>query len=69
MLFIALPKRLLMVSLRGQKRNVLSLIRFVPLDKILKIQICHMVASEHPEVIEGRWWSIATDVLDSGRGS
>ena len=47
------------------KRNILSLIRFVTLDQIPKIKICHMVASEHPEVIEGRLWLIATDVLDS----
>ena len=33
------------------KQNVLSLIRFVPLDQTPKINICHMVASEHPEVI------------------
>ena len=31
----------------------LSLISFVSLDQIPKIKICHMVASEHPEVIEG----------------
>ena len=28
-----------------------SLIRFVSLDQTPKIKICHMVASEHPEVI------------------
>ena len=36
------------------KQNVLYLIHFVYLDQIPKIKICHMVASEHPEVIEGR---------------
>ena len=30
-----------------------SLIRFVSLDQTPKIKICHMVASEHPEVIRG----------------
>ena len=43
----------------------LSLIRFVPLDQIPKIKICHMVASRHPEFIERRQRLIATDVLDS----
>ena len=47
------------------KGNVLSLIRFFSLDQIPKINICHMVASEHPEVIEGRRRLISTDVLDS----
>ena len=47
------------------KQNVLSLVCFVPLDKIPKIKICCMVASEHPEVIEGMRQLIATDVLDS----
>ena len=37
-----------------------------PLDQIKKIKICHMVASEHPEVIEGRRRLIATDVIDYG---
>ena len=35
-------------------KNVLSLIRFVSLEQITKIKICHMVASEYTEVIEGR---------------
>ena len=65
MLLIDLPQRLLMASLCEKKRNILSLISFVPLDQIPKIKICHMVTSEHPEVIEGRWRLIATDVLDS----
>ena len=39
---------------------VLSLIRFVSPDQISKIKICHMVASEHTEVIEGRRQLIAT---------
>ena len=43
----------------------LSLICFVPLDQIPKIKICHMVASEHTEVIEGRRRLISMDVLDS----
>ena len=43
---------------------VLSLIRFVSPDQISKIKICHMVASEHTEVIEGRRQLIATDVID-----
>ena len=47
------------------KQNVLSLIRFVPLDQIPKTKIFHMVASEHLEVIEGRRRLIATDVLES----
>ena len=47
------------------KQNILSLIHFVPLDQIPKMKICHMVASENPEVIEGRRRLIATDVLDS----
>ena len=34
-------------------------------DKIPKIKICHMVAKENPEVIEGRRRLIAVDVLDS----
>ena len=38
MLLIALPQRLLMINLRGQNRNVLSLIRFAPLDQIPKIK-------------------------------
>ena len=52
-----------------KKRNVLSLIRFVPLEQIPRIKICHMVASEHPEVIEGRRRLIAADVLDSEEAS
>ena len=47
------------------KRNVLSFIRFLPPDLIPKIKICHMVASENYEAIEGRWRLVATDVLDS----
>ena len=41
------------------------LIYFVPLDQIPKIKICRMVASEHPEVIEGRRQMIAMCVLYS----
>ena len=63
MLLITLPRRLLMVSLRGQ--NIfLSFICFVSMGQIPEIKICHMVASEHPEVIERRWWLIAVDVHD-----
>ena len=46
------------------ENNVLSLICFVLLDQSPKIKICHMVASEHPEVIEGRRQLIATYVFD-----
>ena len=42
------------------KQNALSLVCFVSLDQIPKIKICHMVASEHPEVIEERRQLIAT---------
>ena len=38
---------------------------FFSLDKIPKIKICHMVAKEHPEFIEGRRRLIAVDVLES----
>ena len=47
------------------KKNVLYLIRFVFLDQITKIKICRMVASENPEVIEGRRQMIAMCVLYS----
>ena len=57
-----------MVSLRGKTR-FLSFVRFVPLDQIPNIKICHMVTSEHPEVIGGRRRLIATDVLDSVEAS
>ena len=43
----------------------MSLVRFFSLDKIPKIKIYHMVAKDHPEVIEGRRRLIAVDVLDS----
>ena len=43
----------------------MSLVSFFSLDKIPKIKICHMVAKDHPEVIEGRRRLIAVDVLDS----
>ena len=46
------------------KKNVLYLIRFVPLEQIPKTKICHMVASEHTEAIEGRQILIATDLLE-----
>ena len=38
---------------------------FFSLDERPKINICHMVSKEHPEVIEGRQRLIAVDVLDS----
>ena len=38
---------------------------FFSLDQIIKIKICHMVAKEHLEVIEGRQRLIAVDVIDS----
>ena len=38
---------------------------FFSLDEITKIKICHMVAKEHPEVIEGRRRLISVYVLDS----
>ena len=47
-----------------KKRNV-CLSFFVTLDKIPKIKIFHMVVSEHPKVIEGRWRFIEPNVLDS----
>ena len=46
------------------KKNVLSLIHFVPLDQTTKIKKFHMVASENPDVVEGRRRLIATDVLE-----
>ena len=68
MLLIALPWRLLMVSLPGKNKIFcLSFILFPytnPQDKI-----CHMVASEHPEVIEGRRRLIYTDVIDSEKAA
>ena len=64
MLLVALIQRLLMVSICG-KTKCLSPIRFVLLDQIPNIKLCHMVASEHHEVIDGRRWLIATDVLES----
>ena len=51
------------------KRNILSIIYFVPLDQTARIKICHMVASEHPDVIEGRRRLIATNVLYSEEAS
>ena len=51
-----------MVILR--KQSVFVSRSFFALDQITKIKICHMVASEYTEVIEGRWCLIVTDVLD-----
>ena len=45
---------------------VLSLIRFVPLEQNTKIKICHVVAIEHPDVIEGRMWLIFKDFHEHG---
>ena len=50
MLLIALLQRLLMVSLHGQNKMFVSH-SFFALDQILKIEICHMVASKHSDVI------------------
>ena len=54
-----------MVSLHGQRKIACLLLVFFSLDKIPKIKICHMVAKDHPEVIEGRRRLIDVDVLDS----
>ena len=35
-------------------KQFFSLVCFVSIDQIHKTKICHMVASENPEVIEGR---------------
>ena len=53
-----------MVSLRGQKKYFCLSLIFPPWPNP-QDKIFHMVASEHPEVIEGRWRLIATNVLDS----
>ena len=37
--------------------------------KISKIKMCHMVAKEHPDFIEGRQRLIAVDVLESEESS
>ena len=42
----------------------MSLVHFFSPDEISKIKICHMVAKDHPGVIEGRRRLIAVDVLD-----
>ena len=44
----------------------MSLVRLFSLDEIPKIKICHMVAKDHPEFIEGRQRLIDVDVLESG---
>ena len=51
-LLIALSRRLLLVSIHGQRKMFCP--SFFSLDQITKIKICHMIAKEHPEVIEGR---------------
>ena len=52
------------MSHNGQRKMSCLLFVFY-LDKITKIKICHMVAKDHPEVIEGRRRLIAVDVLES----
>ena len=47
------------------KTNILYLISFLSLDKTPKINISHMVAKEHPEMIERKQLLVAVDVLDS----
>ena len=47
------------------KKTICFLLGFFPLDQICKIKTRHMVASEHPEVIDRSQWCIATDVIDS----
>ena len=51
------------------KRIVFHSHSFFSPDKITKIKILHMVAKEHPKVIEGRRRLIAVDVLDSGESA
>ena len=51
------------------KQNVLSLRHFFAPDQIIKIKICHIVTSEHPQVIKGRQWFIVMDVIDSEESS
>ena len=65
MLLIALLRRLPMVSIGGENKMFCLSLVFVPLDQTPKIKIFHMVESEHPEVIEGRWRLIVTDVIES----
>ena len=64
MLLIALPHRLLMVSISGKNKMFCLSFVFFTLEQTTKIKICHMVATEHPELIEGRRRLIATDVID-----
>ena len=51
------------------KQNVLYIIHFFPFFQIPKIQICHMVESEHSKVIERRQQLISTDVPESEQSS
>ena len=55
-------RRILLVILHG--KNIFSVSHFFSLDEIPKIKICHMLAEENPEVIEGTRRLIAVDVLD-----
>ena len=51
-----------MLSLRGGSQKNISFVFF--LGKIPKIKIFRMVASEHPEAIEGRGQLISAEVPD-----
>ena len=42
---------------------------FFSLDEIPKIKVYHMLAKQHPEMIEGRRWLFAVDITDSGDAS
>ena len=53
------------MSLHGKRKTLCLLLVFLSLDKIPKIKICHMVAKDHPEVIEGRRRLNDVDILDS----
>ena len=63
-LLIDLSKRFLLVIIHGQRKFFVSR-SFFSLDEILKIKICHMLAKEHPDVIQGRRWLIAVYFPDS----
>ena len=47
-----------------EKRKYVVSHSFFSLEEIPTIKICHMIANEHPEVIEGRRRVIAVDVLE-----
>ena len=48
-----------------EKNEIFCLSFFSPLDQTPKIKICHIFASENPEVIERGWRLIDTDSLES----